>query len=178
MPFTEVPKEQRPTHKLGFLGLFGEKVDTIDWCRDEIRTCTELLETERSKVPGYRSNRRRRTRTNSFHFEDDSDSEDDFGGQGGLIGVAGKVGAVGEKVGGKVLRRKTRKSGRPSEDPEARPSDAAPQEEAVAEAEADTQAESENYPPLNSAFITFNKQVAAHLAAQALVHHEPYRMSK
>jgi hypothetical protein len=33
------------------------------------------------------------------------------------------------------------------------------------------------YPPLNSAFITFNKQIAAHLAMQVLAHHDPYRMS-
>lgn len=34
------------------------------------------------------------------------------------------------------------------------------------------------YPPLNSAFITFHRQIAAHLATQALAHHEPYRMSE
>jgi len=33
------------------------------------------------------------------------------------------------------------------------------------------------YPPLNSAFITFNKQIGAHMAMQALAHHDPYRMS-
>lgn len=33
------------------------------------------------------------------------------------------------------------------------------------------------YPPLNSAFVTFNKQIAAHLAVQVLAHHDPYRMS-
>ena len=33
------------------------------------------------------------------------------------------------------------------------------------------------YPPLNGAFILFNKQIAAHMAAQCLTHHEPYRMS-
>ncbi|KAI3622643.1 duf221 family protein [Moniliophthora roreri] len=171
--YAEVPKEQRPTHKLGFLGLFGEKVDTIEWCRDEIRVCTELLETERSKVPGYRRTRRRRERTESFHFEDDSGSEDDFGGQGGFIAVAGKVGAVGEKVGGKVLRRKTRKEARPSAEGE----QARPSEEVREEAAAEPKEGTEPYPPLSSAFITFNKQVAAHLAAQALVHHEPYRMT-
>lgn len=31
-----VPKKKRPTHKLGFLGLIGKKVDTIDWCREEL----------------------------------------------------------------------------------------------------------------------------------------------
>ncbi|KAJ3506008.1 hypothetical protein NLJ89_g7111 [Agrocybe chaxingu] len=32
----DVPREERPTHKLGFLGLIGEKVDTIEWARQEI----------------------------------------------------------------------------------------------------------------------------------------------
>ncbi|KAF7790505.1 hypothetical protein EIP86_001460 [Pleurotus ostreatoroseus] len=36
---------------------------------------------------------------------------------------------------------------------------------------------SQTYPPLNSAFILFNKQIAAHLATQALAHHAPYRMA-
>jgi hypothetical protein len=33
------------------------------------------------------------------------------------------------------------------------------------------------YPPANGAFILFNKQIAAHMAAQTLTHHEPYCMS-
>jgi hypothetical protein len=35
----------------------------------------------------------------------------------------------------------------------------------------------QTYPPANGAFILFNKQIAAHMAAQTLTHHEPYRMS-
>lgn len=35
----------------------------------------------------------------------------------------------------------------------------------------------QTYPPLNSAFILFNRQIAAHLAAQALPHHSPYRIA-
>ncbi len=35
----------------------------------------------------------------------------------------------------------------------------------------------QTYPPANGAFILFNKQIAAHMAAQTLSHHEPYRMS-
>jgi len=38
--------------------------------------------------------------------------------------------------------------------------------------------EKQTYPPLNSAFILFNNQMAAHIAAQLLTHHEPYRMTK
>ncbi|KAG9079250.1 hypothetical protein FRC06_007862, partial [Ceratobasidium sp. 370] len=36
----------------------------------------------------------------------------------------------------------------------------------------------ENYPPLNSAFILFNQQIGAHIAAQITVHNEPYRMAE
>lgn len=35
---------------------------------------------------------------------------------------------------------------------------------------------SQTYPPLNSAFVLFNQQIAAHMAAQVLTHHMPYRM--
>jgi calcium permeable stress-gated cation channel len=35
----------------------------------------------------------------------------------------------------------------------------------------------QTYPPVNGAFILFNKQIAAHIAAQILTHHEPYCMS-
>ena len=33
------------------------------------------------------------------------------------------------------------------------------------------------YPPANGAFILFNRQIAAHMAAQTLTHHEPYCIS-
>jgi calcium permeable stress-gated cation channel len=35
----------------------------------------------------------------------------------------------------------------------------------------------QTYPPANAAFILFNKQLAAHIAAQMLTHNEPYTMS-
>jgi hypothetical protein len=35
----------------------------------------------------------------------------------------------------------------------------------------------QTYPPANAAFILFNQQIAAHIAAQILTHNEPYRMS-
>ncbi|KAH8680998.1 hypothetical protein BX600DRAFT_8906 [Xylariales sp. PMI_506] len=31
-----VPDKKRPSHRLGALGLFGEKVDSINWCRTEL----------------------------------------------------------------------------------------------------------------------------------------------
>jgi hypothetical protein len=33
-----VPTKKRPTHKLGKFGLYGKKVDTIDWCRSRLET--------------------------------------------------------------------------------------------------------------------------------------------
>jgi hypothetical protein len=35
----------------------------------------------------------------------------------------------------------------------------------------------QTYPPANGAFILFNEQIAAHMAAQMLIHHQEYRMS-
>ncbi|RDB30694.1 Uncharacterized protein RSN1 [Hypsizygus marmoreus] len=49
--------------------------------------------------------------------------------------------------------------------------------ETSSEANKDKPKKPKSYPPLNSAFVTFNKQIAAHLAMQVLTHHEPYRMS-
>ena len=39
------------------------------------------------------------------------------------------------------------------------------------------QQEPDKYPLMNSAFIQFNNQVAAHMACQAVSHHRPYRMT-
>ena len=45
-----LPREQRPQHRLGWIPFIGKKVDTIDWARGEIRTCSELLEKERDVI--------------------------------------------------------------------------------------------------------------------------------
>lgn len=37
--------------------------------------------------------------------------------------------------------------------------------------------EGETYPPMNSAFIYFHQQIAAHMANQILLHDQPYRMA-
>lgn len=106
LPLAEqlVPRDQRPTHRLPpfkflpfGLPFMGEKVDTIDWCKNEIVETNRLLEEARGKL------------------REDIDRP-----------------GVGED---------------------------------------------EHYPPLNSAFILFNQQIAAHLAAQSLTHNEPYRMA-
>ncbi|KAF9067098.1 hypothetical protein BDP27DRAFT_1329517 [Rhodocollybia butyracea] len=149
-----VPEDERPTHKLGFLGLFGKKVDSIEWARSEIRVCNEILEAGRAKIPGYNPENRY-----SFH---PSDGDGGFGGQRGIIGTVDKV--------SNVVRRKNRKVD----------AEHLEEEHAQTETEADTEAESndEVYPVVSSAFITFRNQISAQLAGQALIHHEPYRMSR
>ncbi|CAK5265567.1 unnamed protein product [Mycena citricolor] len=48
-----VPAKKLPTHRTGFLGLFGEKVDTIPWCTEEIaRLNRELEDGRREQVQG------------------------------------------------------------------------------------------------------------------------------
>ena len=109
-----VPKDQRPTHRLGFLGLWGEKVDSIDWVREEIRICSQLLDEGRKII--------------------DQEAE------------AKEAGCSSK--GKDAILRTAKGNGQES-----------------------------RYRPMNSAFITFNRQIAAHLAAQALLHHKPYAMS-
>jgi hypothetical protein len=110
-----VPREKRPSHRLpaGFmpfsLPLIGKKVDTIDWCRQEIAATTGLLTKGRQTLADE-----------------------------GL--------AVPEDVNGDG---KVDKNDRVKQ----------------------------TYPVLNSAFVTFNQQIAAHLAVNALTHHEPYCMA-
>ncbi|KAF7842909.1 CSC1-like protein ERD4 [Senna tora] len=43
---TAKPEGTRPTNKTGFLGLVGEKVDTIEYCNEKINELTAKLETE------------------------------------------------------------------------------------------------------------------------------------
>ncbi|CAL3967118.1 hypothetical protein PZA11_003524 [Diplocarpon coronariae] len=39
-----IPTKKRPTHKLGALGLFGQKVDSINWCRTRLETLIPEVE--------------------------------------------------------------------------------------------------------------------------------------
>lgn len=47
-----VAVKDRPSHKLGSIPFFGKKVDTIDWCREEIRTTNIELEGAREIIAG------------------------------------------------------------------------------------------------------------------------------
>ncbi len=47
-----VPDKDRPKHKLGFLGLLGEKVDTIEWAKKEIAETNKLIHDDRVVLHG------------------------------------------------------------------------------------------------------------------------------
>jgi hypothetical protein len=149
-----VPKEKRPTHRLGMIPFFGEKVDSINWARDEIAVCTQLLEKGRAKISeaDERGSAQPDTSDDPLNEIDDNPevehaSKPRFTNEATAVvhdvkGVAtGAVGAVKGRVGGLI-----------------------------------GSGEHGVYPPMSSAFVTFNKQIAAHMAAQILTHHEPYRM--
>lgn len=111
-----VPKAKRPTHRLPprflpfSLPFIGEKVDTIEWARNEIVICTTQLREARQVL----------VEQSNLPAPDDVDGD----------------------------RRITRED-----------------------------LPVQTYPPLNSAFITFKKQIAAHMAYRMLTHHDPYRMA-
>ncbi|KAG0149122.1 hypothetical protein CROQUDRAFT_74529 [Cronartium quercuum f. sp. fusiforme G11] len=48
-----VAKKFRPTHRLGFWGLIGKKVDTVNWCKDEIVRLTKEIENERKQLDDH-----------------------------------------------------------------------------------------------------------------------------
>ncbi|KAF7361617.1 hypothetical protein MVEN_00504900 [Mycena venus] len=45
-----VPEKVRPTHRTGFLGLFGKKVETIPWCTDEISKLNREISDARQNI--------------------------------------------------------------------------------------------------------------------------------
>jgi calcium permeable stress-gated cation channel len=135
-----VPRSERPTHKLGFLGLFGEKVDTIDWAREEIRTCTKVLDAARKVLETQSGEDEARAKKEGDNAEinlEDGDKQDE------LPHSDGKEKQPPKQSDGKEASEK--------------------------------EMDLNDFPALSSAFIMFNKQIAAHLAMQALLHHEPYR---
>lgn len=51
-----VPVKKRPTHRTGPLGLFGKKVDTINWCRTELERLLPEVDAaqEKYRAGGYK----------------------------------------------------------------------------------------------------------------------------
>jgi len=157
-----VPEDQRPTHKLGFLGLFGEKVDSIVWARNEIVECTRILDEGRAKISGF-DERGSVASTDDGEVDEFEDAALDADGNPRLRKSHGELNplAVGKQA---VGAAKGAVGG------------VAKGAQAVKGRVIGGGAQGE-YPPMNSAFVTFNKQISAHLAVQVLTHHEPYRMS-
>ncbi|KAJ7185579.1 hypothetical protein C8R46DRAFT_1172224 [Mycena filopes] len=128
-----VAEGDRPTHKLGFLGLFGKKVDSINWAREEIAACNKLL------AQGRREMHNELRDPNQTPMEEGEDGLATH--EGDHADASDAIEAAKE---GKVIAKKGKKEG---------------------------------YPAISSAFITFNRQIAAHMAENILLHHEPYRMA-
>lgn len=152
----EVPESERPTHRLGFLPFTGKKVDSITWAREEIAICTKLLEEGREKL---RDDDETGPSLPSLDSADElAFSAVDEEGNPRLTTESTSIkrtvtditqGTVsGATKGAQVLKERVIGKGKDGE-----------------------------YPPMNSAFVTFERQVSAHLAVQVLAHHEPYRMS-
>ena len=49
-----VPEKKRPSHKLGALGLFGKKVDTIDWCESELARLTPEIDSAQANPEQFK----------------------------------------------------------------------------------------------------------------------------
>ena len=155
----QVPESERPTHKLGFLGLFGQKVDSINWAREEIATCTQLLEEGRGKLVDDEEEQGPSLPSLTSDDDELGISAVDEDGNPRLVkdstsikkvvtGIAQGAGSGASKTAQVLKERVVGSGGKDGE-----------------------------YPPMNSAFVTFERQIAAHLAVQVLAHHEPYRMS-
>jgi hypothetical protein len=150
----QVPESERPTHKLGFLGLIGEKVDSINWAREEITTCTKLLEEGRGKLQDGEEGPSL-----------DPSNTDDLA-----------ISAVDEDGNPRLSRNSKSVKKTVTDIAQGTASGAAKMAQVLKEKIVGGGKGGE-YPPVSSAFITFERQIAAHLAVQVLAHHEPYRMS-
>lgn len=67
-----VPRNKRPTHRLGPLGLIGKKVDTIDWCREEL---TRLIPEAEAAQDKYRDGAFKKVPGVFIEFRTQADAE-------------------------------------------------------------------------------------------------------
>jgi hypothetical protein len=70
-----VPQKKRPTHKLGKFGLYGKKVDTIDWCRARLETLIPEVEAAQA---GYRAGETKKVGGVFIEFTHQSDAQSAF----------------------------------------------------------------------------------------------------
>ncbi|KAH8163999.1 hypothetical protein CIB48_g4226 [Xylaria polymorpha] len=67
-----VPPKKRPSHRLGFLGLFGEKVDTITWCRTELERIIPAVQKDQD---AYREGKYKKVNSVFVEFTNQADAE-------------------------------------------------------------------------------------------------------
>ncbi|KAH6676394.1 hypothetical protein B0J14DRAFT_353575 [Halenospora varia] len=70
-----IPTKKRPTHKLGKFGLYGKKVDTIDWSREQLEKL--IPETELAQA-SYRAGESKLTGSVFIEFAHQSDAQAAF----------------------------------------------------------------------------------------------------
>ncbi|KAF8855365.1 DUF221-domain-containing protein [Acephala macrosclerotiorum] len=67
-----IPTKKRPTHKLGKFGLYGQKVDSINWCRERLETL--IPETEAAQA-SYRAGETEKVGGVFIEFAHQSDAQ-------------------------------------------------------------------------------------------------------
>ncbi|KAF2973568.1 hypothetical protein GQX73_g61 [Xylaria multiplex] len=67
-----VPPKKRPSHRLGFLGLVGKKVDTITWCRTELE---RLIPAVQKSQDAYREGNYKKINSVFIEFSNQADAE-------------------------------------------------------------------------------------------------------
>jgi hypothetical protein len=67
-----ITPKQRPTHRLGWKGLFGKKVDTIEWSRAELQTLVPKVESAQAE---YRAGKFEKVNAIFVEFHTQSDAQ-------------------------------------------------------------------------------------------------------
>ena len=134
-------------------------MDSINWAREEIATCTQLLEEGREKLLDIDEEQGPSLPTITSVDDELAISAVDEDGNPRLVRDSTSVKKVVTGVAHGAVSGATKTA------------------EVLKERVAGSGGKNGDYPPTNSAFITFERQIAAHLAVQVLAHHEPYRMS-
>ncbi|KAI0406914.1 hypothetical protein F4802DRAFT_81242 [Xylaria palmicola] len=67
-----VPPKKRPSHRLGLLGLFGQKVDTITWCRTELERLVPDVQKGQAE---YREGKYKKINSVFIEFATQADAE-------------------------------------------------------------------------------------------------------
>ncbi|RYP10268.1 hypothetical protein DL764_000760 [Monosporascus ibericus] len=70
-----IPNKKRPSHRLGFLGLVGKKVDTIEWCRTELARLVPATQTAQDT---YRSGSYKKIPAVFIEFSTQAEAESAF----------------------------------------------------------------------------------------------------